>query len=230
MLCQDPLLLRFTEAHAASDGVARSIRAATINALSSPFLRVGEDSFFTVQNNFPHHFFKEIKYAVVIGFGGFLDYLVRHTSVQKLHVSDLLYQSRRAEMDTKIMNKKIARYHKERPDIELSVSDGSDTGEHLRKADFVTITGSTLTNNTLEQLLLSARNCKKIILQGQSASIHPKELFASGVHLVATTLKTRDVAKAAFWDPTGNALRPFLEGDLPWIYIWPKSPQDGNLK
>lgn len=225
LIRQDPSLVGFVQACPFSDGLARSVRTAIISALSAPILRKGEDPYFVARSDFPHHFFKGIKYAVVIGFGGFLQYIVRHTQAQKIHVSDLLYHSRQVEMD-----RKIALYRAARPEIELSVSDGTDTVDHLKNADFVAISGSTLGNDTLDGLLLASRNCKKVTLQGQSASIHPKELFEDGVHLVATTLKTRDVAKAAFWDSTGKSLRPFFENGLPWVYLWPKDLQEEHQR
>jgi hypothetical protein len=121
------------------------------------------------------------------------------------------------------MDGRIERYRKEGQGIDLSISDGSDIEKHLKKADFVSITGSTLVNGTLDRLLHLAQGCPKIILQGQSASIHPGVCFASGVHMVATTIKTREVAQAAFWDPTGAALNPLLEGHLPYVYLWPRA-------
>jgi hypothetical protein len=213
---KDPLLFNTTHPHAISDGLAGSIRAAVANALSAPLLRAGEDQFFTSTNDFPSHFFVGVEYAVVIGFGGYLDYLVRKTNVERLHVSDLSYGSRRERME-----QTLTRYRRMRRDVKFSISDGTDSATHLKKADFVSITGSTLTNGTFDDLIAECQSCKKVVLQGQSASIHPKKLFESGIQLVATTLKNRSIAKAAFWDPTGDTLRPFLEGGLPSIYLWP---------
>jgi len=223
LLNKDPLLVRFTQCYAATDGIARSIRTAIVSALSTPILCTGEDQYFIAARDFPFHFFRGIKYAVVIGFGGYLDYLIRRTSAQRIHVSDLQYQYRKKQIE-----REIGIYRKKYPSVQLSVSDGSDSRDHLQKADFVSITGSTLANDTLELLLDSARDCGKIILQGESASIHPKELFAAGVHLVVTTLKTRDVAKAAFWHSTrdGLDLCSWLEGNLKPIYLWPKITRD----
>jgi len=215
LLKSDPLLLQFSQPHTSSDDIARSIRAATISALSLRLLCAGTS--FSVRPEPPADLFSDIESAVVIGFGGYLDRLARRTNARKIHVSDLLYVSRRNEMDGK-----LAEYRQLRPHVQFSVSDGSDSAERLREADFASISGSTLSNDTLEPLLFAAQNCRKIVVQGQSASIHPKALFKAGVHLVVTTLKTRAITNAAFWDSTGNSLRPLLEGGLPWTYMLPK--------
>jgi putative heavy-metal chelation protein len=216
---KDPLALRIGRQVVANDGVARSIRVAVTSALSAPFLATGGDSHFTVRRDFPRQFFNRVDYAVVIGFGGFLNHLVTCTTATRIHVSDFRYPMLRAEMEAK-----LATLRERRPDAHLSVSDGSDSLKHLRMADLVSISGSTLCNETLESLLAAAQSCKKIILQGQSASIHPKALFDKGIHLVATTLKPFELVRAAATDRTGRALQPFLEDGLPGIYLWPANP------
>jgi len=223
VLFHDSLALNLTRSRAAFDGVARSIRAAVANALSAPILSTGEDSFFVGKPHFPKELFAEIENAVVVGFGGLLDYLIRNTKTRRIHVLDLEYPLRRESMETK-----VTRYRIVRPDLRLSISSGQ-AEDYLREADFVAITGSTLCNNTLERLLLAAHTCKTVILQGQSASIHPKVLFEWGIDLVVTTLKPPELVLAAASDRAGQALRRFLEDGLPWIYLRPKPLNCGDL-
>jgi hypothetical protein len=197
-------------------GIAASLKAALANALSAPVLRAGGDDFFSVVKDRPNDFFADIDYAVVIGWGGLWEFLLKHTTALKIHASDLKYQANKERIEAQ-----LSRYRAQYPYLELSVSDGSDIQEHLSAADFLAITGSTLGNSTLDQLLNLSRNCRRIILQGQSAGIHPRYLFDAGVHLIATSIKPVAVAEAAAEDPTGRTLRPFLEGGLPRIYLKP---------
>jgi uncharacterized protein (DUF4213/DUF364 family) len=72
----------------------------------------------------------------------------------------------------------------------------------------------------MDELLAFSKNCKKIIVQGQSASIYPKFLFEKGVSLVTTTLKPANlmqIAMTSFYD-----FRNILDGGLPYIYMTPK--------
>jgi hypothetical protein len=220
-LPSDPLLLGYIEAEADAGGVAGSIRAAVANALSARALGRGSDEFFTSSPVRPNHYFAGINSAVVIGWGGLFDFLVRRTTALQIHVSELLYQSKKSQIDAK-----MGVYRAQYSYLDLSISDGSDVEDRLSRADLVAITGSTLGNNTLEPLLNMSRNCPRVILQGQSAAIHPRCLFEAGVHLVATSMKPAAVAEAAASDPSGNALRPFFEGGLPRIYLEPRTPEE----
>src|SRR5689334_5436862 len=125
-LVDDPLLLHFSPMTESPDGVVSSVRTAIVSALSAPVLRSGRDQYFVASTDFPHDFFKDINCAVVIGFGGYLEHLAKHVPLRTLHVSDLLYHSRRAEMDGQ-----IARYRRKRPQIEITISEGADTAAHL---------------------------------------------------------------------------------------------------
>jgi hypothetical protein len=110
-----------------------------------------------------------------------------------------------------------ARQRRARPELDFSLSDGSDLGPRMRGADLVCISGSTLCNGSLERLLEAASNCRAIVLQGQSAGIHPAALFLRGVSLVSTTLKPADLVESF----DRNLLTGLLEGGLPPIYMTP---------
>jgi hypothetical protein len=217
-LLSDPLLLGYIGDCCETVGIGTSIKAAVANALSAPMLRFGGDDYFSRLDTRPNSFFSDINYAVVIGWGGLLEFIIRRTTTMRIHVSELDYEVRQEKIDAEL-NKYQAQY----PYLDISVSNGADVNTHLSCADFVAITGSTFGNNTLDELLRMSRNCGRIILQGQSAGIHPRYVFEAGVSLVATSIKPVAVAEAAEADRTGRALRPFLEGSLPRIYLQPRT-------
>ncbi|MBX9680650.1 MAG: hypothetical protein K2X38_17995 [Gemmataceae bacterium] len=211
--------------------LADSLRTAILSALSAPFLRAGGDAAFNAVAPPPHDLFAGARRALVIGFGGYMDRLARADHVEELHVHDLGYGAGRPDMEAA-----FAEYRKAHPRKRFVLSDGHDTRERLREVDLVAITGSALCNGTIDQLLLWAQPCPRIVVQGQSAAVHPKVLFARGVHVVSTTLKPRDLIDLAAADPSGRAMRPLLEGGLPPIHLTPrgsgaapKAKTDANL-
>jgi hypothetical protein len=208
---KDPLLLQATTS--ADDLLLLSLRVATVSALSAPVIRRGGDPRFIASAAVPGAIFGAARSAVVIGFGGYMQALARSPSIQSLHVADLLYPGRRDEMD-----RVCARYQSERQGLRMTVSDGNDIWRRLASADLVCITASTLCNGSMEKLLKAAASCAKVIVQGQSGSIHPVGMFRRGVALVSTTLKPLDLI-----DLSDQYLRRTLEGGLPSIYLSPRN-------
>lgn len=206
----DPLLLATTTR--SNDLLCLSLRVAIVSALSAPILRAANDHRFTASCSEPTCLFDGVTTAIVIGFGGYMHALARCTTVRNLHVADLQYAKRRKEMDATVI-----RYRQERPELEMTISDGSDTLHHMIGADLVCISGSTLCNGTLDGLLQNAESCSRIVIQGQSASIHPAELFRRGVTAICTTLKPSNLIDLADRDLLGTV----LEGSLPPIYLTP---------
>jgi hypothetical protein len=143
-----------------------------------------------------------------------MDRLAELPGIEHLHVCDLGYSSRRAEMEAF-----AARYPLKR----ITFSDGGDAEARIKASDVLSVTGSALCNGTMERLLSYARGGPVVVVQGQSAAVHPAAFFRRGVHLVATTIKPHELAVAAAADPSGQSLRVFLEGGLPWIYLVPSS-------
>jgi Putative heavy-metal chelation len=209
---RDPLLLEATAA--ADDLLSLSLRVSIVSALSAPLLRAGEDPRFNVSQVMPGKLFGGVTSALVIGFGGYMESLAGSRGVRRLHVADLQYAARRAEMDAV-----AARYRQARPELDFSLSDGSALGPWMRGADLVCISGSTLCNGSLERLLEAASQGPVIVLQGQSASVHPVELFLRGVSLVSTTLKPANLVD--LYDR--NLLTGLLEGGLPCVYLTPET-------
>jgi putative heavy-metal chelation protein len=200
--------------------ILTSVAASVASALSSQSLRQGGDEVFEVVKNRPADWVDGVKTALVVGFGGYLETLLAEKNIGKLHVVDLSYDRRRTDIDAK-----IASYRERFPVKIITVSPRLDGATQLRDFDLISITGSTLSNGTLEGILAEARKDSKLILQGQSASLHPKFLFQAGIDWVATTIKTAAVSRMARGDYSGRSLRPILEGGLPWIYLVPRRGQ-----
>jgi len=210
-LNHDQLLLQVTKVP--GDHLALSVRVATISALCTPILRQGGDARFVALPAMPGAIFTGARSAVVIGFGGYMHALAGMPSINTLHVADLQYGRRRAEMDTA-----RERYQAARPDLIMTMSDGSDLQRRLIGADLVCITGSALCNGSMESLLQAAASCPRVIVQGQSAAIYPAELFQRGVTMVSTTLKPANLI-----DLSDADLRRTLEGGLAGVYLTPRN-------
>lgn len=183
-----------------------SLRTAVVSALSAPSLRAGGDETFAASNTRPFDPFAGAASALVIGFGGYMRTLVHAApQIRTLHLSDLSYGRHPKKMDA------IAEpWRRDHPEKRIILSDGRDTPQRLREVDVVAITGSALCNGTLETLLDQARGGPRVVVQGQSASIHPVALFSRGVQFVATTLKPPELARPAAADPSGSALSSLL--------------------
>ena len=208
-LAHDPLLLATLPAM--SDALLMlSLRASLLSALASPLLRGGGDGSVLVSAVPLWDPLAGATSALVIGFGGYMHPFALDPRIERLHVADRGYASRRAEMDGA-----IARYQQLRPEARITISDGCDTQARARSADVVAITGSALCNGSMEELLDWSRG-SRVIVQGQSAAIHPLPLFARGVAMVATTLKPRDLVDIA----DRGGLSTVLEGGLPWVYAY----------
>jgi hypothetical protein len=222
----DPLLLGWSFGHAESDAVSRggsedrnqllrlSLQAAVLGALSASCIGRGGDGTFVTSDTLPFDPFVGVRRAVVVGFGGYMPQLTAAPGIEYLHVCDLGYPVRRAHMD-QVLNGFRTAY----PDKQISISNGSDLGSRVGETDLLAVTGSALCNGTLEKILDVTPKSVRVIVQGQSASLHPLALFARGVWFVVTTLKPADLVQAAIADPTGQSLRPYLEGGLRRLYL-----------
>lgn len=219
---EDPLLLRWSFAPPDLSNnrdrfLRLSVATAVVGALSTSIIRDGGDETFFTTDTLSFDPFAEAKRALVIGFGGYMPSLAAAAGVESLHVCDLGYHFRREFMDHELDRLRAAN-----PKRPITICDGSDIVSRVGEADLISVTGSALCNGSMERILDAASNDARVIVQGQSASIHPAALFARGVWFVATTLKPPALVQAAASDPTGNSLRPYLEGGLDRLYLLPK--------
>jgi len=195
--------------------VGAAIMSAITSALSAPVIRRGGDAVFCVSQTFPG-FTYGVRTALVVGYGGYFQQLVELPSIRCVHIADLSYERRRQEIDCE-----IGRYAMRFPDKRITVSGAIQTSD-LRDYETICITGSTLGNGTLDGILSAVHGHAEVVLQGQSASIHPIKLFEAGVKWVATTVKPPSLSALARNAYDGSTYRPLLEGRLPWLYILPR--------
>lgn len=211
---EDPLLLEYLDAGAEPDLLRLSLKTCVVSALSQKLLR-GSDAF-SVTDRFDPSFFPRAESAVVIGFGGYMDYLIHMTETQRIHVSDLWIHQR-----ANSVGRRLELFRTKYPGRSITFSDGSDNVARLADADLVSITGSAFCTGTMDGLLDAARGCKTIIVQGQSAAILPDILFERGVSLLSTSIKPPTLIELADEDP--QQFKTLLEGKLPKIYLAPLS-------
>jgi Putative heavy-metal chelation len=197
--------------------VIASVLATIISALSAPFICAGGDKWFSVERRRPINWTEGAETALVVGFGGYLKPFIEETSLKKVHVIDLYYENKKIEFDAV-----LAEWTQKHPEKHISISTHIDDASALADFDLVSITGSTLCNGTLEFFMMNVRRDAMVILQGQSASLHPKVLFESGVKWVATTIKPRSLINMARRSHSGEEMRSTLQGGLPWIYLVPR--------
>lgn len=213
-LRSDPLLSRTLAGWRRSDALDRSLRVAIASALAAPVIRAGGDETFVASPTCPFDPFEGRRRAVVVGFGGYLRTLAAHRDVRAVHVLELTLEQRRRAIFAEI--EALSARH---PGVAITVSDGSDARDRLLCADVICITGSALCNGTMDGLLALAPRSARIVVQGQSASVHPAALFERGVDLAATTLKPRSLIDLL----CAGRGRELLEGRIPWTYMLPRS-------
>jgi Putative heavy-metal chelation len=187
------------------------------SAMSAPFIRTGGDDFFKTLSTRPPKWTDCAETALVVGLGGFLHEIVTARNIRKIHVLDLKYRQRRNEVEAE-----LEKYRRQNPKKTITASAALESLNRAADFDLLSITGSTLANGSLESFLKSARKDATVILQGQSAGLHPKILFETGITWIATTLKPKKVSHLARLGYDGLALRPLFEGGLPWLYLLPR--------
>lgn len=233
-LCTDPFsiaeplsLQRCISEHVSDQSQAAfilaSLSASVISAMSAPFIRAGGDECFEVSQRRPRDWTGGASTALVVGFGGMLTALVSEPhSVRTVHVIDLFFE--RSDR----MQRELESLKKSQQNKTISASRSVSSADELARYDLIAITGSTLCNGTLEWLLSHVRRDALVILQGQSASIHPKILFDDGVRWIATTLKPAVLGELAGPGHSGDNLQPLLQGGLPWIYLLPRASRPAD--
>lgn len=200
-----------------------SLRASIISALSASVFHKGGDEIFQVTYEPPRDVFQKARRALIVGFGGYLEYLIKKTGVNYVHVCDYRYRYKSASMESI-----VEKYRYRFPDKEITLSSGEDLEQQMQEVDSAFITGSALCNGTMEQILELAIDKEIVVVQGQSASIYPKALFIRGVSLITTTVKPSILMQMGISRENDEKLRVLLEGGLPWIYLTPRVNSIGH--
>jgi hypothetical protein len=201
-----------------------SVTATLASALSADVLRQGSAEHFETIRNFPTDWTRGAKSALVVGLGGLLRRLLEEPETEWVHTIDLLYDPRK-----KMFESELSHLRNLFPNKTITAS-VQVPPKDLRRFDVISITGSTLCNGTLEDILASVRDDATIVMQGQSASIDPKVLFEAGVNWIATTLKPRSLIELSRRDRGGNSMRSLLDGGLPMIYLRPRAVSVASVR
>ncbi len=216
-LCtEQPLLDKLLWERDAATPLVWNLRSCLASALSFPLLRSSAD--FTLEPGPFRPRWNGLSSATVVGFGGFLDYIIRRTAIPVVHVCDLGYRGRQREMDSA-----IDAYGRAFPFKAITISDGSDRRLRLGSADIVTITGSAFCNGTMDELIELSAGARELMVQGQSASMFPMPLFDRGVTAVVTTLKPPNLIETA--TTRFSRFHHLLESGLPEIVMRPRAPR-----
>lgn len=197
--------------------VISSLFASVVSALSAPFISSGGDQHFTVAQRRPRHLTCNAETVLVIGRGGLIPEFLAEDTVRAV---DIVVQHGSASKDYQREAEHLARTF---PTKSVNVS-MSMTREAITKYDFISFSGHALYDGTIDRIAHQVRSDSSIAFEGQSASIHPKSLFALGAKWVATTLKPRAlVSRLRLGCELDNIQRVFNRG-LPWIWLAPRLP------
>ncbi len=202
----DPLLRRALFDTPAPPEIA-CLRTALLAALSEPVLAAPEHYGLRSLPDLPDHCLDGARDAAVVGFGGLMWRLLGRASLRSLSILDLGLPLRRTEMDNVAAAMRLAR-----PDVTVHLSDGHGWRAIFERCDTLSVTGSTMCNDTLDAMLATAGAGQTVIVQGQSAALHPRALFERGVAAVLTTRKPPQLVALARSDRSGAALQPWFEG------------------
>ena len=168
----------YTKSHSLME---RSVGASTVSALSQPLLT--QESLkkrgYQVPDteiSFPNLLVPD-DIAVLVGYGGRSLELVPGTC-REFHVTDI---SPRKDFHTLIIDSEI--YY---VPTNTFIHSEKDNAEVISAATAVQITGATLVNGTLADLLKYASKARIVYVWGPSASIIPDVLFENGVNYLET--------------------------------------------
>ena len=148
----------------------QTIKAATLNALSSTL--INSNNYLILENSDPINLLEFTESSKVVIVGGFNSYISKIIKTTKnIHI---------LEYD------KLKIY----PDYRQFFVDASEFKKTLKNADFVIITGMSLINETIDQLLENIPTHSIVTVTGPSISLVPDILFENKVDIIGSTLIT----------------------------------------
>lgn len=166
----------------------RAIGIAAMSALSQPFLKpesLTARGFFVDDRSADFaSLLQPDDIAAVVGYGGMISKLLNKCS--ELYVTDM---RPREAFQTLLIDREV-KWCPEEPKVHTE----ADNEKVLSKATIISITGSSLVNGTLEELLGYCRNARLVTMYGASVCIIPDVLFEKGVDIIQSHLLI---------DPTG---------------------------
>lgn len=134
--------------------------------------------------------------VVQIGFmyNGFLDY----RSIKRLFVFDKGIHEHSRSREAKDRYERIKKINK---NISFDFADELAVRQKiLQEADVMIITGSTLTNGSLDVILRNCKRAREIVISGRSCAIHPEALFKRNVTYVCSSVPPNNLLDLAVND------------------------------
>ena len=187
---RDPLLreVLFQEEEGPS---FRSLSVALLNALSQSLLtpaHLTPKGVGVIRGRYPVELLEgRGTRATVIGCGGYLTDLCHAPFIEEIVVCDLAFQDPAGRAFFQPYLEQVV--YPAQKSKKITLLDGSDNESSVRQADFVFITGSSLVNDSLLDLLLWAEGKPAVLLEGNTAGLYPFPLLERGVtHLVQTVV------------------------------------------
>lgn len=157
----------------------RSLKTSITSALSHKLLNDDnflEEAGYKVESSLgpgfrlmdPSKLIKNTDVVVTVGFHVMLTPLIASIA-KELYVSELTDLKELEVIDFKTRN------------LNVRIVPASKNKEILSKADVVYITGQTVVNNTIEEILDWSKNARTKIIYGPTSSFYPKVLFDKGI-------------------------------------------------
>src|SRR5439155_1415187 len=207
---REPLLLRFLTRDDIDPFCRQSLMCSVASALNAALHRLEPHRRYATHEREPEGMFRNTRRAIVIGFGGYLEYLCRLPSVERVHCVELGYLARRDDIEPVL--DRLSRETGKR-----SIGASNSAPADVDTFDTVCATASSLCNGTIDGILNRYRHARTLVVQGQSGGIDPRPLFRRGVSMVVTTIKPPDLV-----DCGDDRFTELVEGGLPWVYLTPR--------
>ena len=180
-------LFDFAEAFLDSDVIQeRSLCLCCLNALSQPLMNTDrlKKNKISYSLNDQLEFIKPTDVVTIIGWGGMVSRFLG--KCKEVHVTDL---RPRETFETIIIGDKIEKGPKD-----VFFHSAEENREVISNSDVVFITGSTLVNDTFDELISYSKKCSIVGIYGPSAQLIPEFFFSNGINLT-WLMKIKDIAK-----------------------------------
>lgn len=226
LIKSDPLLINslFKSPISISKPLLHTLRNTLINALSSKLMDNATGDFQVYANSYDIVGLKKRLDSLnfsdqvsIVGFGGILTSILKFPNINNIYVCDLNYKE---NLYKEKYTETLKGFVKDYSNKKVVLSDGWDYKEQFRKSKYIFITGSALSNGSMEVLLDAAQGAEGIILQGESCFIYPEVLFNDyNVELLMTTKKTENTLWYLDNNPT-FFFNELFEGHNEEVYIY----------
>jgi uncharacterized protein len=164
----------------------RSLCLCCLNALSQPLLtenRLDKKGIYYSRED-RLDYIKPTDVVSIIGWGGMVSQF--HGKCREVHVTDLRPPE---TFETIIIGETIGKGPKD-----VIFHSAKENRKVISGSDVVLITGSTLVNDTLDELISYAGNCRVVGIYGPSSQLVPEFFFSNGINLT-WLMKIKDIKK-----------------------------------